>query len=104
MFYSKETSGFYHIDIHATMPSDVVEISNDRHRELLDGQSSGKTISVDDNGFPILLDAVEHIPTYQETRRMEYPSMQDQLDMIFHSGLDIWKEQIQSIKDKYPKV
>jgi len=27
----------------------------------------------------------------------------EQLDTIFHNGVDIWKEQIQAIKDKYPK-
>lgn len=41
--------------------------------------------------------------TYQELRAAEYPSIPDQLDIIFHSGLDVWKLQIQSVKDKYPK-
>ena len=38
-----------------------------------------------------------------EPRRLEYPSIQDQLDDIFHNGIDGWKETIQAIKDKYPK-
>ena len=41
--------------------------------------------------------------TYVQRRIMEYPSIQDQLDTIFHSGLDVWKQQIQAIKNKYPK-
>jgi hypothetical protein len=41
--------------------------------------------------------------TYQFQRAEEYPSLQEQLDTIFHGGLDAWKEQIQAIKDKYPK-
>jgi len=41
--------------------------------------------------------------TYSQKRAAEYPSITDQLDTIFHSGLDAWKEQIQAIKDKYPK-
>lgn len=32
----------------------------------------------------------------------EYPSIQDQLDMIF-KDIDAWRDTIQSIKDKYPK-
>lgn len=41
--------------------------------------------------------------SYAFQREREYPSMQEQLDVIFHDGLDAWKEQIQAIKDKYPK-
>jgi hypothetical protein len=40
---------------------------------------------------------------YQRLRASEYPPMADQLDMIFHGGLDLWKQNIQAIKDKYPK-
>ncbi len=38
-----------------------------------------------------------------ENRRNEYPSIADQLDDIFHNGLDAWKATIQETKDKYPK-
>ena len=41
---------------------------------------------------------------YKDQRAAEYPSIVDQLDVIFHGGLDVWKEQIQAIKDKYPKA
>ena len=40
---------------------------------------------------------------YIEPRRLSYPSIADQLDDIFHNGIDGWKETIQAIKDKYPK-
>lgn len=40
---------------------------------------------------------------YQRQRASEYPSIVDQLDTIFHGGIDAWKEQIQAVKDKYPK-
>ena len=32
-----------------------------------------------------------------------YPSVQDQLDMIYHEGLDAWREKIKAIKDEFPK-
>jgi len=41
---------------------------------------------------------------YQRKRAAAYPSFADQLDTIYHDGLDAWKEQIQAVKDKYPKA
>ena len=41
--------------------------------------------------------------TYKYQRAAEYPSIADQLDKIFHNGIDEWKETIQAVKDKYPK-
>ena len=40
---------------------------------------------------------------YQRQRAVEYPSWQNQLDKIYHEGLDVWKAEIKAIKDKYPK-
>ena len=41
---------------------------------------------------------------YQRDRAKEYPSIADQLDTLYHSGLDAWKAQIKTVKDKYPKA
>ena len=43
------------------------------------------------------------INVYQEKRKLEYPDWGDQLDKIYHSGIDAWKADIKAIKDKYPK-
>ncbi len=40
---------------------------------------------------------------YQRDRAAEYPSWEDQLDKIYHDGVDAWKADIKAIKDKYPK-
>jgi hypothetical protein len=40
---------------------------------------------------------------YQRDRAKEYPSIADQLDDIYHNGIDAWKETIKTTKDKYPK-
>ena len=40
---------------------------------------------------------------YQRDRAKEYPSIADQLDKIYHSGIDEWKKVIKATKDKYPK-
>jgi len=36
-------------------------------------------------------------------RQEEYPSIEDQLDLLYHSGFDGWKAKIKETKDKYPK-
>ena len=40
---------------------------------------------------------------YKEQRAAEYPSIPDQLDLLYHGGMDAWKAAIQAVKDKYPK-
>ena len=41
--------------------------------------------------------------SYKSKRRAEYPSVVDQLDLIYHSGVNAWKAKIKETKDKYPK-
>ena len=41
---------------------------------------------------------------YKYNRAAEYPSIVDQLDDIYHNGIDGWKATIKATKDKYPKV
>lgn len=36
-------------------------------------------------------------------RKAAYPSVEDQLDLIYHTTLTNWKTTIKAIKDKYPK-
>ena len=50
-----------------------------------------------------VLKYVEEVNVYQEKRKLEYPSWGDQLDQIYHNGIDAWKADIKAIKDKYPK-
>ena len=40
---------------------------------------------------------------YQRKRALEYPSIVDQLDDIYHNGIDGWKTTIKATKHKYPK-
>ena len=41
--------------------------------------------------------------SYKSQRKAEYPSIEDQLDDIYHNGIDAWKATIKAVKDKYPK-
>ena len=49
------------------------------------------------------LEYQEEVNVYQKKRKSEYPDWGDQLDKIYHSGIDAWKADIKKIKDKYPK-
>ena len=43
------------------------------------------------------------LPTYQELRAAAYPSIADQLDTIYHKGIDAWKATITAVKEEFPK-
>lgn len=67
MFYSKTTGGFYDREIHGdNIPADAVEITVEQHQALIDGQSQGKRIVADEQGFPVLADPPA--PTAEEIR------------------------------------
>lgn len=40
---------------------------------------------------------------YKRDRARAYPSIQDQLDQIYHEGIDAWKATIAAVKQEYPK-
>ena len=40
---------------------------------------------------------------HKEDRRKSYPRIEEQLDDIYHNGIDEWKKTIKAVKDKYPK-
>ncbi|MBT0668404.1 hypothetical protein HT136_08480 [Novosphingobium profundi] len=40
---------------------------------------------------------------YAGQRAAEYPTWQEQMDILYHEGYDAWRAMIQAIKDKYPK-
>ena len=69
-----------------------------------------ETVTYEDGVTPIdesLVDAkvkeLQAIQDYQSKRVAEYPNIEEQLDKIYHSGIDAWKADIKAIKDKYPK-
>ena len=51
----------------------------------------------------VRLQAVYDSQAYARSRALEYPSIPDQLDDIYHNGIDAWKATIKVTKDKYPK-
>lgn len=41
--------------------------------------------------------------TYKYQRASAYPSIQDQLDTLYHQGYDGWKATIEAVKQEFPK-
>ena len=82
--------------------SDVVTI--DDAKGAFD--KDGKSVELDDAKVAAARKSIDDAyaaTKYQRDRAAEYPSWQDQLDKIYHSGIDAWKADIKKIKDKYPK-
>ena len=50
-----------------------------------------------------LVDAWVHPNAYKYERQAAYAPLAEQLDYIYHNGIDAWKAEIKAIKDKYPK-
>lgn len=62
-FYSKSTNGFYIESINGTdMPGDVVTISEEVYRGILDGAVDGVVWGSDENGYPVLIPVPEPTP------------------------------------------
>ena len=76
----------------------------DAGNQILD--ADGKSITVEQSKIDAAraeIDAEYKNNEYQRQRAEEYPSLVDQLDDIYHNGIDGWKATIKSTKDKYPK-
>ena len=58
---------------------------------------------VAEQGFDIVEGPDVVQPSYADLRRADYPPIEDQLDKIYHSGVNAWKAQIKEIKERHPK-
>jgi hypothetical protein len=90
------------MDLHKaimSIHSNVVTINGDTQETIVAKDSSGNDVSINWTQVNAWTDPDQ----YKMDRASEYPSMADQLDDIFHNGIDGWRTSIQAIKDKYPK-
>ena len=70
--------------------------------EWLDSEQTEPTTSEIATEVTKLQTAYDNVK-YQRDRAEAYPSIADQLDDIYHNGVDEWKKTIKAVKDKYPK-
>lgn len=75
-FYSAAVAGFFE-DGTVGMPIDAVEISDEMHALLLAGQSQGKAIVADENGYPVLCDRPE--PSGHEAIKMQIAALEAEI-------------------------
>jgi len=67
---------------------------------------SAGAFDADGNQVTIDMDAVNSWvdpEQYKYDRATAYPSIADQLDTIYHEGIDAWKAEIAAVKQEYPK-
>ncbi|EMF5211743.1 tail fiber assembly protein [Enterobacter roggenkampii] len=62
-FFSASTTSFYDDTINNNIPDDAIEITDELHTEIFDGQRSGKIITVGNGGLPAL---AEQLPLTHE--------------------------------------
>ena len=80
------------------------------HNEVVtvNGYTQETIVATDNNGNEITIDWTQvnawvDPEQYKLDRANEYPSIVDQLDDIYHNGIDGWKATIKTTKDKFPK-
>jgi len=90
--------------IQALQPGAQCRISGDTYNDII-WDDKNQTLPTEDEVRDKLaeLKYQEEVNVYQEKRKLEYPDWGDQLDQIYHNGIDAWKADIKAIKDKYPK-
>lgn len=77
----------------------VVTINGDTQETIVATDSNGAEVTVNWTKVNAWTDP----EAYKDKRQNEYPRIEDQLDDIYHNGIDGWKATIKVIKDKYPK-
>jgi len=61
--------------------------------------ADGNPVTYDEIAVQAYIDAHAYIAKRQQA----YPSIADQLDILYHSGFEAWKSAIQAVKETYPK-
>ena len=82
-----------HEAIYAVAPT-VVTIRGD---EAFD--AAGNPVAYDETAVQAYIDS----NAYKGQRAAAYPSMVDQLDLLYHGGMDAWKAAITAVKQEFPK-
>ena len=82
-----------------TIHNNIVSINGDTQEIIVATDINGDEVNINWTDVNAWIDPNE----YKYKRAAEYPSIVDQLDDIYHNGIDGWKTTIKATKDKYPK-
>jgi hypothetical protein len=83
-----------------------IELKNDGAGDFIDTWNvSGLAKPTDDQiaSYETAGNTQETLNGVLRTRKNLYPSIPDQLDKIYHEGIDEWKKVIKAVKDANPK-
>jgi hypothetical protein len=61
--------------------------------------AQGNQIEIDEAAVAAWVDP----NAYKAQRAAAYPSIADQLDLLYHGGMDAWKAAITAVKEEFPK-
>ena len=89
-------------DLHKAIRSinnSVVTINGDTQETIVATDNSGNEVSINWT----LVNAWTDPDQYKLNRKKEYPLIADQLDDLYHNGIDGWKATIKITKDKWSK-
>ena len=84
--------------IYTLYPS-VVSTSGSTTENLIAFDADGNPVDIDIDAINAWVDPDQ----YKYDRERSYPSIAEQLDQIYHEGIDAWKETIAAVKAEYPK-
>ena len=97
-------SSYFTRALEALKPNSIWSVTGDQYSRLVWQDESQTKPTEEEIEIKIAeLKYQEEVNVYQEKRKLEYPDWGDQLDQIYHGGIDSWKADIKIIKDKYPK-
>jgi hypothetical protein len=83
-----------HLAIYALYPNVKTIDDTDGARD-----AQGNQVEIDMNA----VNAWENPNAYKSLRADAYPSIADQLDLLYHGGMDAWKAAITAVKEEFPK-
>ena len=86
------------IDTHNAIRVIYPQVTLIRGDEAFD--AAGNPVAYDEAAVQAYIDA----NAYKGQRAAAYPSIADQLDLLYHGGMDAWKAAITAVKTEFPKV
>lgn len=97
MFFHSNPVAFYVEGIHKEIPAGAVEITHEKHAEMIDGQGAGKRIAAGQNGQPVLVDPPLPIPA--PVGPADLSPAQFEWLLAFTGLGDVWDKIEAAIKD-----
>ena len=84
-------------------PSAEVTIENEDFDKITWRNGTAEISKADIQAKQAELKTAYDAKAYHRSRAEAYPSIADQLDDLYHNGIDGWKKTIKVTKDKFPK-